>query len=1231
MAYRGYDEPEYIDDDEYFDPDAGRRGASNVLGGSGSRRDAGSVGADAWQDQPAPNRREPERARPKRSVNTRKPSQQPRQGQSNAARPRERGGKPDARRGKAATAKPGNSQDRERADEGSVKRRFGKLPSPFRFNNRNNEKKPGRLKALAGRVGKLRPGGVRSKPETGAAPAQSSRRAGGKANAPSVRAAFGASRNARRESKPGGMPRARLDRADSEELSSQNRPSKAPIFKSGDWLDLDRKLDLIGVGLVFAAIVLFFSALSREQAAIGAVHRLIGQLLGWGALAAPLTMFAVGIWLILRHFGDQAPLIDPVRLSGAISAFIGLLVLFQFGEALGYASDSYCAAACIRGLVESSYLAGRGGGLIGGWIYQVLVINLTELGGFVVVAMVLTFATMMITRMSMAELATVALGIARSAQAALAQQAAKGRARQLRIEEQALLARHKPQVRVSKPEAAKLSGSVAGAKALPEPTGYAMPIPARLRDMLSKRVSILRADSESQALAHAEAAPGSAAPPPDRHRTPFFGRIFGGAGEPSAPERAKPSAANAPQVRKTRHEPNWRASAGKPAPPPKIARGGLARDRKNRPAAKPRPPAEQRSAENPETTWQRSSTRPQPDLPSQGLPQDEASLAAHSARPDDFDWHLKSPQPGASSAPFYDIEDDASDIGSPGNGAARRADAAERYEETRPPDSVSAHDLAPPAVSSTVQAAHVTQSNSPAEPASIPRPRVDWQMPDFSAMLAAGSTGEVNEEDLLQQAQIIEDTLASCNAPGRVVAYNSGPVITQFCVVPDVLETRAGKTRLIKVSAIARTDKDLQRTLSAKSIRIQAPVPGQDYVGIEVPNPVPAIVSLRDVMESDSFQAIDSPLAIALGMSVNGAPMSADLAQMPHLLIAGATGAGKSICLNAIISSILAYRRPDEVKFIMIDPKLVELTGYNGLPHLVDSVVGDPEKTVSVLRWVIHEMDERYEKFKKVRAKNLSQYNNILAQDSPPLPYIVVIIDELAELMLVAKSAEAEQAIVRLAAKARASGIHLIIATQRPSVDVVTGSIKANFPARIAFRVSDSRNSQVILDCPGAERLLGKGDMLYKDSSLPEPIRMQGVFVSDEEINRVINFWKRQNLGISGIDPISQPGAAEAANIGLRHGQAPAADDAEPLSQSSFWDIDKPEDAQDGAKAQQDALYDKAVAAVRKRKSASISFLQRKFSIGYGRAARIVDMMEERGVVGPEKLGSSKPRDVLPE
>ncbi|MYA94042.1 MAG: DNA translocase FtsK, partial [Chloroflexi bacterium] len=511
----------------------------------------------------------------------------------------------------------------------------------------------------------------------------------------------------------------------------------------------------------------------------------------------------------------------------------------------------------------------------------------------------------------------------------------------------------------------------------------------------------------------------------------------------------------------------------------------------------------------------------------------------------------------------------------------------------------------------------------PAQPKPAPvaaQKRHEWELPAYQNLLDSASASDLEQGPLLDQAQIIEETLAAFGAPGNVIDFNSGPVITQHCVEPLQHTSSTGKRSRVKVGDIAKLDKDLQLALGAKSIRIEAPVPGKGYVGIEVPNPHSARVSLRDVMESASYQKLDSPLAIALGMTVDGTPVAADLAQMPHLLIAGATGAGKSVCVNAIINSILLRNSPETAKFIMIDPKRVELTSYNGLPHLIAPVVVELERSIGVLRWVTAEMEKRYQTLYQAGMLNIADYNKTLDPDLPPMPYIVVIIDELADLMMMAPK-DIELIVRRIVAVARATGIHMILATQRPSVDVVTGVIKANCPARIAFSVASGVDSRVILGTPGAEKLLGKGDMLYLSGDAPAPRRMQGVFVSEAEKQKIGSFWRMRSAGIEAISPIP-PQLASSPASALSAG-------ASQTSEPAFWGAPKPDSA-DQTIPEEDENYQSAVELVRRLDKASISLLQRKLRIGYGRAARLMDMMEERGVVGPAKEGSSKPRDVLP-
>jgi DNA segregation ATPase FtsK/SpoIIIE-like protein len=519
------------------------------------------------------------------------------------------------------------------------------------------------------------------------------------------------------------------------------------------------------------------------------------------------------------------------------------------------------------------------------------------------------------------------------------------------------------------------------------------------------------------------------------------------------------------------------------------------------------------------------------------------------------------------------------------------------------------------------------------------RRRKEWKLPNTSNLLMPGSDQEFDRESLLKRAKLIEDTLTSFGAPGKVVEVNTGPVITQFGVEPDYLVARGGKKNRVKVGAIAQLDKDIQLALGAKSIRIEAPVPGKGYVGIEVPNEEASLVSLRDVMESDEFKRIDSPLTIALGQSVDGTPIAADLSSMPHLLIAGTTGSGKSVCVNAIITSLLILNSPDMVKFIMVDPKRVELTGYNGIPHLVAPVVVELERIVGVLKWVTREMDERYKKFSNAGARNIEDYNKHLDENSERMPYIVVIIDELADLMMLAPD-ETERVITRIAALARATGIHLVIATQRPSVDVVTGLIKANFPARIAFAVAGGVDSRVILDQPGAEKLLGRGDMLYMSGDSPAPLRLQGVYVSDTEINNIVRYWRAQ---VTDEDIASRPiNQLVLDNTVVDSARSVASGSDRSQIQQAFWDRDRDtgpsssvtsglgsSNGDEDGDGVDDELYEEAVEMVRRLNKASVSLLQRRLRIGYTRAARLIDMMEEQGIVGPATEGS-KPREVLP-
>jgi S-DNA-T family DNA segregation ATPase FtsK/SpoIIIE len=514
----------------------------------------------------------------------------------------------------------------------------------------------------------------------------------------------------------------------------------------------------------------------------------------------------------------------------------------------------------------------------------------------------------------------------------------------------------------------------------------------------------------------------------------------------------------------------------------------------------------------------------------------------------------------------------------------------------------------------------------------------EWVVPNFRQVLDPVTEQNINDDVLLDRARIIEDTLISFGAPGKVVEVNPGPVITQFGIEPDYVESRGGKRTRVKVQAIARLADDLALSLAARSIRIEAPVPGKGFVGIEVPNAETSLVSLRDIMESPEFARLDTKLRIGLGQSVDGTPVVADLTAMPHLLIAGTTGSGKSVCVNAIIACLLLQNTPDDLRMIMVDPKRVELTGYNGIPHLVAPVVVELERIVGVLKWVTREMDDRYKRFNERGARNILTYNNMLLPGEKPLPYLIVIVDELADLMMLAPD-ETERVLTRLAQMSRATGIHLIISTQRPSVDVVTGLIKANFPARVAFAVASSVDSRVILDQPGAERLLGRGDMLFQAPDAAAPVRLQGVYVSDSELTRLVSHWK----GIRPLDENPHPTSRLESNM---VGSSPTASrsvgpvrsrtekyglpTARSSASSSFWERVTPgkEERTRTSSDDVDELYDESVAVVRRMKKASVSLLQRQLRIGYTRAARLIDVMEERGVVGPAQSGS-KPRKVI--
>ena len=489
-------------------------------------------------------------------------------------------------------------------------------------------------------------------------------------------------------------------------------------------------------------------------------------------------------------------------------------------------------------------------------------------------------------------------------------------------------------------------------------------------------------------------------------------------------------------------------------------------------------------------------------------------------------------------------------------------------------------------------------------------PLVAWLLPRSADILEVAQAPAVNEEFVETRARLIEETLNSFGAPSQVVEISRGPAITMFGVEPQFVETRNGRTR-VRVSKIVSLADDLALALAAPRVRIQAPVPGRGFVGIEVPNEEMTLVTLREVVESEIFGRVRSSLRLALGKDVAGHPLVANLESMPHLLIAGTTGSGKSVCVNSILTCLLMHNTPDDLRFILVDPKRVELTGYNGIPHLLAPVVVEIENVIGALQWMTREMDKRYHTFAETGARNIQDYNARMAsQGGKKLPYLVVVIDELADLMMISPD-ETERTITRLAQLARATGIHMIIATQRPSVDVVTGLIKANFPARIAFAVASNVDSRVILDQPGAERLLGRGDMLFQAPDSPSPVRLQGVFVSDTEINRLTDYW-RQQAGASS--PYAAAGGGPGAPV-------QAVPQGVPLKQVPMFEDMSPE-------SKSDPLLADATDLVRREGRASVSMLQRRLRIGYTRAARLIDTLEEKGIIaGPQP--NSQVREVL--
>ncbi len=462
-----------------------------------------------------------------------------------------------------------------------------------------------------------------------------------------------------------------------------------------------------------------------------------------------------------------------------------------------------------------------------------------------------------------------------------------------------------------------------------------------------------------------------------------------------------------------------------------------------------------------------------------------------------------------------------------------------------------------------------------------------YKKPPVTLLDKPAGAARSNSSLLTEKARKLEETLRNFHVDARVMQVIQGPTVTRYEIQPAVG---------VKVSSIVRLADDIALNLEAKSIRIEAPIPGKAAVGIEVENDKVTMVHIREVIDSQEFKSSRSKITFAVGKNIGGKAVAADLKAMPHLLIAGATGSGKSVCINSIIVSLLYKANPDEVKLILIDPKVVELGNYNGIPHLMIPVVTDPAKAAAALNWAVSEMTDRYKKFAEEGVRDLESYNEYVkanGEEDKVMPQVVIIIDELADLMMAAPS-QIEESICRLAQMARAAGMHLIVATQRPSVDVITGVIKANIPSRIAFAVSSQVDSRTILDMQGAEKLVGKGDMLFNPMGIGKPVRIQGTFISDNEVHKVIEYVKGQ---VENVD----------------------------YNEDVLTRIEKNEHS--AADEDGDELLSDAIDLVVKSGQASVSMLQRRFRIGYNRAARIMDMMEARGIVAPQD--GSRPRQVL--
>ncbi len=536
----------------------------------------------------------------------------------------------------------------------------------------------------------------------------------------------------------------------------------------------------------------------------------------------------------------------------------------------------------------------------------------------------------------------------------------------------------------------------------------------------------------------------------------------------------------------------------------------------------------------------------------------------------------------------------------------------------------------------------------------LPPPRIvggaqDWKLPALDFILTDYDRVADDDNHIRLQGRLIQETLALFGVPADFEGAYKGPSVTQYLIKPGYVERKVGAEAQrvkVKVAKIAALANDLALALAASSVRIEAPIPGTNYVGVEVPNQAGNIVGLKELMESEAFSEKKRALPIALGEDVKGQPIVSDLARMPHLLIAGATGSGKSVCINSIIACLLLTHSPDSLRLLMIDPKMVELSVYNGVPHLLSPVVTEVDKAAGVLFWAVKEMERRYTLFSKANARDLPRYNVHLEKNGEkPLPTIVVIVDEMADLMMAAPE-EVEKYICRLAQMARAVGIHLIVATQRPSVDVITGLIKANFPSRIAFAVTSQIDSRVILDIPGAERLLGRGDMLFMAPDSSKLERIQGTLVTDDEIGKLVRYWRgfrTLDSGKTSVAPsaLDLPGAALVAspaapqrpapslpppNLSQPNLSQPAAYGETPMSQPPLFEQIEQMRAVDA----RDELFGAALTIVREHGRGSVNLLQRKLRVGYTRAARLVEQLYEAGILGPD-LGAGRGREYLGE